>query len=84
MLSNLLFYSVYMLYWRVLTLPDPARVAVRKVSVQLDQNERKFHFFLFFLEVIKIPIVYSICDVCNIVNIKIFADAVQVKTIVKA
>ena len=67
-----------MLYWRVLTLPDPATVAVRNVSMQLDQTE------IFFLEVIKIPIVYSVCDVCNTVNIKIFADAVQVKTIVKA
>ena len=28
-----------MLYLRVLTLSDPARVAVRKVSMQPDQNE---------------------------------------------
>ena len=67
-----------MMYWRVLTLPDPAKVAVRNVSMQLDQNE------IFFLEVIKIPIVYSVCDVCNTVKINMFADAVQVKTIVKA
>jgi len=47
-------------------------------------REKSIYFFCFFLEVIKIPIVYSVCDVCNTVNIKIFADAVQVKTIVKA
>ena len=61
---------------------NTTRVAVRKFSMQLDQNETKVLLFLF--EVVKIPVVYSVCGVCNTVNIKIFADAVQVKTIVKA
>ena len=70
-----------MLYWRILTLPDPARVAVRKVSCCFLCCFFVFFVLFCFLEVVKIPIVYSVCGVCNTVNIKIFAEAVQVKTI---
>ena len=54
-------------------------------------KEKSIWFFCFFLEVIKIPILFYffiflffVCDVCNTVNIEVFADAVQIKTIVKA
>ena len=62
-----------MLYWSDLKLPDTARVAVRKISMQLHQNEKKKkkkkekkkRFFCFFLAIITIPTVYSVCYVCN-------------------
>ena len=71
-----------MLYWRILTLPGLLYAKI--VCSLIKMKEKSIKFFSFFLEVIKIPIVYSVCDVCNTVNIKIFADAVQVKNIVKA
>ena len=71
-----------MLYWRILTLPGLLYAKI--VCSLIKMKEKSIKFFSFFLEVIKIPIVYSVCGVCNTVNIKIFADAVQVKTIVKA
>ena len=77
-----------MLYWRVLTLPGLLYAKI--VCSLIKMKEKSIKFFSFFLEVIKIPIVFLffvcffVCDVCNTVNIKVFADAVQIKTIVKA
>ena len=71
-----------MLYWRVLTLPGLLDAKLVCSLFKMKEKSNEF-FFLFLFVVIKIPIVYSACDVCNTVNIKIFADAVQVKTVVK-
>ena len=48
----------------------------------MKMKEKSILFFCFILQVTKIPIASSVCYVCNTVNIKIFADPVQVHTIV--
>ena len=71
-----------MLYLCVLILSDPGLPYTKLVCSLIKIKVKSILFLLFLSEVIKIPIVSSVCCVCNTVNIKIFADAEQVNTMV--